>query len=107
MSDLASSTLTIQPRVALVTGAAQGIGHAIALRLAEDGLDIAIADLTSQRTKLDSVAEEVRAKGRRCIVFECDVSKEEEVQHMVQATETEFGGLDVVSVSSADDCDVA
>ncbi|KAG1792753.1 uncharacterized protein HD556DRAFT_1377687 [Suillus plorans] len=97
MSDPASSTtLTIQPRVALITGAAQGIGRAIALRLAEDGLDIAIADLASQRTKLDGVAEEVRAKGRRCIVLECNVSQEEEVQRMVQATEKEFDGLDVM-----------
>ncbi|KAG1830251.1 NAD(P)-binding protein [Suillus variegatus] len=97
MSDPASSTtLTIQPRVALITGAAQGIGRSIALRLAEDGLDIAIADLASQRTKLDGVAEEVRAKGRRCIVLECNVSQEEEVQRMVQATEKEFDGLDVM-----------
>lgn len=97
MSDPASSTtLTIQPRVALITGAAQGIGRAIALRLAEDGLNIAIADLASQRTKLDGVAEEVRAKGRRCIVLECNVSQEEEVQRMVQATEKEFDGLDVM-----------
>ncbi|KAG2070038.1 NAD(P)-binding protein [Suillus decipiens] len=96
MPDPTSSTPTIQPRVALITGAAQGIGHAIALRLAEDGLDIAIADLASQRTNLDSVAEEVRAKGRRCIVLECDVSQEEEVQRMVQATENEFDGLDVM-----------
>ncbi|KAG1824568.1 NAD(P)-binding protein [Suillus subaureus] len=96
MSDLTSSTPTIQPRVALITGAAQGIGRAIALRLAEDGLDIAIADLALQRTKLDGVAEEVRAKGRRCIVLECDVSQEEEVQRMVQATEEEFDGLDVM-----------
>ncbi|KAG2365614.1 NAD(P)-binding protein [Suillus spraguei] len=96
MPDPTSSTLTIRPRVALITGAAQGIGHAIALRLAEDGLDIAIADLASQRTNLDSVAEEVRAKGRRCIVLECDVSQEEDVQRMVQATENEFDGLDVM-----------
>jgi acetoin reductase-like protein len=96
MADPASSTLTIQPRVALITGAAQGIGRAIALRLAEDGLELAIADLASQRTKLDGVAEEVRAKGRRCIVLECDVSQEEEVQRMVQATVDEFDGLDVM-----------
>ncbi|KAG2148919.1 hypothetical protein DEU56DRAFT_729764 [Suillus clintonianus] len=96
MSDTASSAPTNQPRVALVTGAAQGIGRAIALRLAEDGLDIAIADLGPQRTNLDGVAEEVRAKGRRCLVLECDVTQEEEVQRMVQATEKEFDGLDVM-----------
>ncbi|KAH7922291.1 hypothetical protein BV22DRAFT_667027 [Leucogyrophana mollusca] len=47
-----------------VCGAAQGIGRATALRLADDGLDVAISDLPSQRSKLDAVAEEIRAKGR-------------------------------------------
>ncbi|KAG1750807.1 hypothetical protein EDB19DRAFT_1575286, partial [Suillus lakei] len=82
--------------VALVTGAAQGIGRAIALRFAEDGLNIAIADLKSQRTILDGVADEINAKGRRCIVLEYDVLQEKEVQHMVQAMEREFNGLDVM-----------
>jgi NAD(P)-dependent dehydrogenase (short-subunit alcohol dehydrogenase family) len=99
MPDSASPTQTNQPHIALITGAAQGIGRAIALRLAEDGLDIAISDLKSQRTNLDAVAGEVRAKGRRCLVLECDISQEEEVQHMVQVTEQEFNGLDVVRVS--------
>ncbi|KAG0701468.1 NAD(P)-binding protein [Suillus ampliporus] len=96
MTDSAPPGLTNHPRVALVTGAAQGIGRAIALRLAEDGLNIAVADLKAQRTKLDGVADEVRANGRRCIVLECDVSQEDEVQRMVQATENEFDGLDVM-----------
>lgn len=96
MADSTTPTQTSQPHVALITGAAQGIGRAIALRLAEDGLDIAIADLKSQRTNLDGVADEVRAKGRRCLVLECDISQEEEVQRMVQATEQEFDALDVM-----------
>lgn len=96
MPNSAPPTQKNQPHVALITGAAQGIGRAIALRLAEDGLDIAIADLKLQRTNLDGVAGEVRAKGRRCLVLECDISQEEEVQHMVQATEQELNGLDVM-----------
>ncbi|KAG2064879.1 NAD(P)-binding protein [Suillus decipiens] len=100
MADSATPAQTNHPRVALITGAAQGIGRAIALRLAEDGLDIAITDLKSQRTNLDGVADEVRAKGRRCLVLECDVSQEEEVQRMVQATEESFNGLDVMVVNA-------
>ncbi|KAG2155250.1 NAD(P)-binding protein [Suillus bovinus] len=96
MVDSATPAQTDQPRVALITGAAQGIGRAITLRLAEDGLDIAIADLKSQRTNLDGIADEVRAKGRRCLVLECDISQEEEVQRMMQATEQEFNSLDVM-----------
>lgn len=98
MADSATPAQADQPHVALITGAAHGIGRAIALRLAEDGLDIAIADLESQRTTLDGVADKVRAKGRRCLVLECDISQEEEVQRMVQATEQEFNSLDVVRV---------
>ncbi|KAG0701469.1 NAD(P)-binding protein [Suillus ampliporus] len=100
MTDSAPPGLTNQPRVALVTSAAQGMGRATALRLAEDGLNIAIADLKAKRTKLDGVADEVRAKGRQCIVLECDLSQEEEVQRMVQATENEFDGLDVMVINA-------
>ncbi|KAG2052292.1 NAD(P)-binding protein [Suillus hirtellus] len=96
MADSATPAQADQPHVALITGAAHGIGRAIALRLAEDGLDIAIADLKSQRTTLDGVADEIRPKGRRCLVLECDISQEEEVQRMVQATEQEFNSLDVM-----------
>ncbi|KAG2126353.1 uncharacterized protein EDB93DRAFT_1097132, partial [Suillus bovinus] len=86
--------------VVTITGAAQGIGCAITLQLAEDGLDIAIADLKSQCMNLDGIADEVRAKGRRCLVLECDISQEEEVQRMVQATEQEFNSLDVMVVNA-------
>ncbi|KAG1748117.1 hypothetical protein EDB19DRAFT_243987 [Suillus lakei] len=96
MADSATPTQTNQPHVALITGAAQGIGRAIALRPTEDGLDIAIADLKSQRTNLDGIADEVRAKGRRCLVLECDISQEEEVQRMVQAMDQEFDALDIM-----------
>ena len=53
----------ISGKVALVTGGAQGIGKAIALRLAKDGADIALVDLNQE--KLDAAAAEVRALGRR------------------------------------------
>ncbi|KAG1725462.1 hypothetical protein EDB19DRAFT_1631469, partial [Suillus lakei] len=59
-----------------------------ALRFAEAELDTAIADLKSQRLNLDSIVGEARAKRMRCVVLECDVSQQEEVKHMVQATET-------------------
>lgn len=54
--------MSINGKVALVTGAGQGIGRAIALRLAHDGADIAIVDLNEDKTK--SVADEVKAVGR-------------------------------------------
>jgi NAD(P)-dependent dehydrogenase (short-subunit alcohol dehydrogenase family) len=83
-------------RVALVTGAAQGIGRAIALRLANDGLDVAVNDLPGKIDSLGAVVEEIRRLGRRAFAVTSDVSKEDEVKAMVQAAVSALGRLDVV-----------
>src|SRR5687768_14999780 len=86
--------MNINGKVALVTGGGQGIGRAIALRLAKDGANIAIVDVNEK--KMDSVAEEVRAIGREATVFKADVTSRDEVFAAVDHAEKELGGFDVM-----------
>ncbi|EIW76784.1 NAD(P)-binding protein [Coniophora puteana RWD-64-598 SS2] len=84
-------------RIALVTGAAQGIGKSIALRLAADDLHVALADLPRAQEPLESVAKEIEATtGRRTHIVTGDVSNEEHVERMVRETVERLGGLDVM-----------
>ena len=83
-------------RVALVTGAARGIGRGIALRLAADGLDVAVNDIEANRDQLEGVAEEIRGSGRRAAAVVADVSDPGEVEGMVSSVAEELGSLDVM-----------
>ncbi|CAE6477271.1 unnamed protein product [Rhizoctonia solani] len=69
-------------RVAIVTGAAQGIGEAIAYKLSSDGTDVALADLPNKKNALEQVVKTIEGIGRKAIVIICDVSKVNEVQDM-------------------------
>ena len=81
-------------RVAVVTGAGRGIDAGYALALAEAGADVAITARTE--AQLESVAEQVRALGRRALVFPADVNDLATLDAFVEATMREFGRLDVV-----------
>lgn len=83
-------------RVALVTGAARGIGRGIALRLAADGLDVAVNDIGANSDQLDGVAEEIRAAGQRATTIIADVSQPDEVERMVESVASDLGRLDVM-----------
>ena len=80
-------------KVALVTGAGQGIGRAYALALAEAGADVAVADINERTGR--HVADEIVALGRRSVFVKTDVTRPEEVEALVTATVAELGGLDV------------
>ncbi|MFE0101587.1 SDR family oxidoreductase [Streptomyces sp. NPDC059009] len=85
-------------RTALVTGGSRGIGRACALALADDGHDV----MVHCRTRTDaaeSVAEEIRAKGRRAAVVQADVGSETQTRDMFRAVREEWGHLDVTVVN--------
>ncbi|KAJ7054211.1 acetoin reductase family protein [Mycena amicta] len=92
--------------VALVTGAGQGIGKAIALRLADDGFDVGVNDIQANSQKLDALVEEIKAKGRAASAHIADVSIESQVQAMVSEVVQVHKGLDVM-VANAGVCKFA
>ena len=99
-----SLAMSLTKGVALVTGAAQGIGRAIAIRLARDGFSLALNDLPVKKDALEDLAAELQRGGasegpyhpRTCIVT-ADLTKEDDVKNMVDNAVGSLGSLDVVS----------
>ncbi|HKV93120.1 MAG TPA: 3-oxoacyl-[acyl-carrier-protein] reductase [Candidatus Angelobacter sp.] len=81
-------------RVALVTGASQGIGRACALALAEGGALVALAARNEE--KLAAVAKEIESKGGRAATFRMDVSNEDEVKAAAKAAIERFGKIEIL-----------
>ncbi len=82
-----------QGRVAIVTGGARGLGRACALRIAEEGRDVVIADVLDQG---HDVVKEIEALGRRSLYIPTDVSDETAVQRMVAQTLDALGRVDIL-----------
>ncbi|KAF9784602.1 NAD-binding protein [Thelephora terrestris] len=86
-----------EPRpVAIVTGSSQGLGLAIALRLADDGCDVVINDLPSKLGAMEGAVRRVRSKGARAVAVVADVSREDEVNSLIESTVQKFGKLDIM-----------
>ncbi|CAF5062930.1 unnamed protein product [Rotaria sp. Silwood1] len=83
-------------RNALVTGAAQGIGRAIALRLARDGLNVAVNDIKASSSGLNKVQKEIEKMGRKSVAITADVSVDKAVETMMQNAAKKLSSLDVV-----------
>lgn len=80
---------------AIVTGASRGIGAAVAERLAQDGFSVAV-NYAGDESDASALTKKIKARGGCAITVQADVSKPAEVARMFDATEKEFGGVDVL-----------
>lgn len=83
---------SLEGKIALVTGAAQGIGRAVALAFAESGANVALADLQAEKVK-----KEVEELGQRAIVIEINLQKLDQINAMVDTTVKELGDLHIMA----------
>ena len=87
--------MRLRGKIALVTGAQQGIGRGIALAFAREGADIAVNYL-DDRVEAEKVMREVCAAGQRAVLVQADVARPTDAQTMVAQVLSELGGLDVL-----------
>jgi 3-oxoacyl-[acyl-carrier protein] reductase len=84
----------LEGRIALITGASQGIGRACAIELARAGATVALA--ARNQEKLDAVANEIRTSGGNASAFKLDVASEDEIKTVVKTVIGQFGKLDIL-----------
>jgi len=86
--------MKLEGRVALVTGASQGIGHACALALAGQGASVAVAARNQQ--KLDELVAQITAGGGKAAAFVMDVADEEQIKSSIKSALGQFGKIDIL-----------
>jgi len=92
--EMIEKLFSLEGKTAIVTGASQGLGKEMALALSEAGADISIVDVDEENGK--KVVEEIKKSGKKAIFIKADVSKEEDIDMMVEKTVEEFGKIDVL-----------
>ncbi|GAI47459.1 unnamed protein product, partial [marine sediment metagenome] len=90
---------SLEDEVVMITGAARGIGKAVAIRVASLGADVVAVDL--HRSDMDSVVKEVESLGRNCIAKEADVSNWDSIKELVSEVISEFKKIDVLVNNAA------
>ncbi|MFJ7746678.1 SDR family NAD(P)-dependent oxidoreductase [Peribacillus sp. NPDC097295] len=86
--------MRLKDKVAIITGAASGMGQGEAIRFAKEGAKVVVADLNLEGAQ--SVAEEIKAMGGEAIAVEVNVMKTEDILNCVKVTEDTFGPVDVL-----------
>ena len=86
--------MRLEGKIAIVTGAASGIGRGIALRFAKEGVNVVVADVNLDGAK--EVAKEIEKLGRKALALKVDVSSSGDVDQMVKTTIEKFGKLDIL-----------
>ena len=88
--------LSLEGRVALVTGSAHGIGSALAVGLAEAGAEVAVSDIPDRLDEAKTVAEQIKKQGRQSGAYPLDVLDLAGVRTAIQQVVNDFGRLDVL-----------
>lgn len=91
--------LNLENKVAIITGGGRGIGKATAIALAREGVRIVVAARTM--SEIEAVAKEIQKMGGTALAIKTDVSKEQEVQNMVEKTIEAFGRVDILVNNAA------
>ncbi len=81
-------------QIAVVTGAGQGIGRGIALRLAQEGCAVTVADINFEKAK--EVSAEIQSLGQQSLPLQIDVTKAEDAERMIKETVRHFGRVDIL-----------
>lgn len=88
--------MSLDGKVALVTGARQGLGMSIAMGMAEAGADMVICDRVIDDGKLDAVAKDIQKLGRKTLTMGGDITVEDDVNNIVNESLEKFGKIDVL-----------